>query len=331
MVQFTEDRLKSIFQKFAGKKVLVLVDLMLDRYLWGEVSRISPEAPVPVVEISREFSRLGGAANVGNNIRSLGGTPYLVGVVGNDNMGKEIRALLEEKNLPEEGVVVTSSRPTTVKTRVIANGQHVVRTDREVRSPIDSKTQNRVQETLRALIPQMDAVIIEDYNKGLIVPSLIRLTIQTAREHQVPVFVDPKFDHFMEYRETTVFKPNIRETEAALGKRLDEPNALEEAGRWLLEKLRPRWLLITLGEKGMAIFEENAAPIYVPTRARKVRDVSGAGDTVISTLTMAFIAGASFLEAASLANRAAGLVCEEVGIVPIDREKLFAVLSEEAR
>ncbi len=329
MIRFSENRLKAIFENFAGKKVLVLGDLMLDRYLWGEVSRISPEAPVPVVEITREFSRLGGAANVGNNIRSLGGTPFLVGVIGQDNMGKEVLTLLQERNLPQDGIVATPSRPTTVKTRVIASGQHVVRTDREARDPIDADTRERVKKSLLALIPQMDAVIIEDYNKGLIVPSLIRLTIETAQKHDVPVFVDPKFDNFLEYREATVFKPNIRETEAALGKRLDEENALEEAGRWLLKKLRPRWLLITLGEKGMAIFEENAAPIYVPTRARKVRDVSGAGDTVISTLCMAFIAGANFLEAASLANRAAGLVCEEVGIVPIERDRLFAVLSEE--
>ncbi len=328
MIQFEKKRLNAIFSNFSGKKVLVFGDLMLDRYLWGDVSRISPEAPVPVVEITQEFSRLGGAANVGNNIDSLGGMPYLVGLVGQDNMGKEVLTLLEEKNLPKDGIVVDNSRPTTVKTRVIANGQHVVRTDRESRKPIDLATQKRVEATLQALIPQMDAVIIEDYNKGLIVRDLIQVAIRTAREHNVPILVDPKFDNFLEYREVTVFKPNIREAEAALGRRLSGQEELEEAGRWLLKKLQPKWLLITLGEKGMAVFEDEKEARYISSRARKVRDVSGAGDTVISTLAMALVSGATFVEAAALANRAAGIVCGEVGIVPIDREKLRQDLEE---
>jgi len=323
MIPISREKIENLFENFRHKKILVLGDLMLDRYLWGVVSRISPEAPVPVVEIERDFARLRGAANVGNNIKSLGGIPYLVGVVGEDNSGNEILSILSENHLPIEGVIRDSERPTTVKTRVIAHQQHVVRTDREVRTPIAGDVLNRLKQTLLRLIPRVDAVIIEDYNKGLIVEGLISFAIKTAKRFQKPVMVDPKFDNFFAYREVAVFKPNRKEAEEALGVRLDNRQQIEKAGRLLFEKLNPNCLMITLGEEGMAVFENSNRLFYVPTRARKVRDVSGAGDTVISTLTMALVAGASFPEAASLANRAAGLVCEEVGIVPVNRERLL--------
>ncbi len=323
MIPISREKIEHLFENFQNKRILVLGDLMLDRYLWGVVSRISPEAPVPVVEIEREFARLGGAANVGNNIKSLGGTPYLVGVVGEDNSGNEILSILSDNGLPVEGVVRDSERPTTVKTRVIAHHQHVVRTDREKRTPITGDVLNRLKQTLLQLIPGMDAVIIEDYNKGLIVEELISFAIQTAKRFQNPVMVDPKFDNFFAYREVAVFKPNRKEAEEALGMRLNDRRQIEKAGHLLFEKLNPNCLMITLGEEGMAVFENSNRVFYVPTRARKVRDVSGAGDTVISALTMALVSGASFPEAASVANRAAGLVCEEVGIVPIDRDRLL--------
>ncbi|GBE26832.1 bifunctional protein HldE [bacterium BMS3Bbin03] len=323
MVDIPRKKLEKLFQNFLTKKILVLGDLMLDRYLWGVVSRISPEAPVPVVEIEREFARLGGAANVGNNIKSLGGTPYLVGIIGNDNSGNEILSIMNQSGLPADGIVRDESRPTTVKTRVIAHHQHVVRTDRESRSPISKSVSNHLKDTLITLIPKMDAVIIEDYNKGLIVADLISFAIHTARHFDTPIMVDPKFDHFFAYKNVDVFKPNRKETEEALGMRLDSSQKVEEAGKILFERLEPGCLMITLGEEGMAVFDKPDHVIYVPTHARKVRDVSGAGDTVVSSLSMALVSGADFLEAASFANRAAGLVCEEVGIVPVNRERLF--------
>jgi len=323
MIPISKEKIERLFDNFRDKKILVLGDLMLDRYLWGVVRRISPEAPVPVVEIEREFARLGGAANVGNNVKSLGGTPYLVGIIGEDRSGEEILSILSETQLPVEGIVQDPERPTTVKTRVIAHNQHVVRTDRENRTPIAGDVLNQLKQTLLRLIPRVDAIIIEDYNKGLIVAELISFAIQTAKQFQKPVMVDPKFDNFFAYREVAVFKPNRKETEEALGMRLNTRQQIEKAGHLLFEKLNPNCLMITLGEEGMAVFESSNQVSYVPTRARKVRDVSGAGDTVISTLTMALASGASFPEAASLANRAAGLVCEEVGIVPIDRDRLL--------
>ncbi len=323
MIQIPKEKLEKLFEKFRDKKILVLGDLMLDRYLWGNVSRISPEAPVPVVEITEEFARLGGAANVGNNIKSLGGTPYLVGLVGQDNSGNEILSILSQNGLPTEGIVRDTNRPTTVKTRVIAHHQHVVRTDREDRTPISGEVLDQLEKTLQDLIPKVDAIIIEDYNKGLIVSDLIAFSIRTGKEFKKPVMVDPKFDNFFTYREVSVFKPNRKEAEEALGMRLNNRQQVERAARLLFERLNPGCLMITLGEEGMAVFDNEGQVFYVPTRARKVRDVSGAGDTVIGTLTMALASGASFLEAASLANRAAGLVCEEVGIVPIDRDRLL--------
>ena len=323
MVRLERGRVKQLLKSFEGKKVLVLGDLMLDRYLWGEVSRLSPEAPVPIVEIRDEYSRLGGAANVGNNILSLGAVPYLVGLVGADNSGRELVAILKESGFPSDGIIVDPSRPTTVKTRVIAHTQHVVRTDREVRDPISPEIEQRVKETLDRLLPEMDAVILEDYNKGLLTPSVIRYAISRSKEAGKIVTVDPKFDNFFAFQGVTVFKPNRREVEQALGVRLQTREEIARAAQTLFQRLNCECLLITLGEQGMALFNSRNEARFVPTRARKVHDVSGAGDTVISTLTLALTAGASFEEAASLANHAAGIVCGEVGIVPITPEALL--------
>ena len=322
MIQLGRKRVKQLLKEFRNKKVLILGDLMLDRYLWGQVSRLSPEAPVPVVEIEKEYSRLGGAANVGNNILSLGAVPYLVGLVGADNSGRELISILEESQFPSEGIIVDGNRPTTVKTRVIAHTQHVVRTDREVRTPISPEIEERVRATLDRLLPQMDGVILEDYNKGLLTPSLIQYAIARSKELGKIVTVDPKFDNFFAYRGVTVFKPNRREVEMALGVRLQNRDDIAHAAETLFRRLECECLLITLGEDGMALFNSRNEARFVPTRARKVHDVSGAGDTVISTLTLALTAGASFEEAASLANHAAGIVCGEVGIVPITPEAL---------
>jgi rfaE bifunctional protein kinase chain/domain len=290
---------------------------MIDKYVWGTVVRISPEAPVPVVEVNTETERLGGAANVANNIQSLGGIPVLFGVVGNDANGARLLQLVEQQGCTTEGIVTDESRPTTIKTRVIAHNQHVVRIDSEQKKEISAAIQEKILTVLRHIIGGLDAIIFEDYNKGVIAASLITHVIELARKNNTIVTVDPKFNNFFSYRNVTVFKPNIKEAEEALGRKLLTDADVDKAGKELLERLQAENVLITRGEKGMSLFDRSGAVVTVPTQAQKVADVSGAGDTVIATLTLALAGGATLHEAALLANHAAGVVVAEVGIVPI--------------
>jgi rfaE bifunctional protein kinase chain/domain len=327
LVTFTNSRLQTLFENLTGKRVAVIGDLMLDRYFWGSVARISPEAPVPVVEVESESTRLGGAANVANNIASLGGIPFMVGVVGDDDSGKALTGIVRECGFPEEGILVDAARPTTVKTRVIANHQHVVRVDREVKHDIAEGVQSRFLDVLRRNAGSLDAIIIEDYNKGVVVKSLIKELVEFAKKNRIIITVDPKFNNFFEYKQVTVFKPNRKETEEALGVRLNDQASVEQAGRTLVERLEAENVLLTLGEQGMTLVEGAGQMTHVPTAARRVADVSGAGDTVISTLTMVLAAGGSIREASMLANVAGGIVCGEVGIVPIDSGELLKTVS----
>jgi len=327
LVTFTNSRLQTLFENLPGKRVAVIGDLMLDRYFWGSVTRISPEAPVPVVEVESESTRLGGAANVANNIASLGGTPFLVGVVGNDDSGKALTSIVSGSGFPGEGILVDPTRPTTVKTRVIAHHQHVVRVDREVKQDIGDGVQLRLLDALRRNAGKLDAIIIEDYNKGVVVKSLIKELVEFAKKNRIIVTVDPKFHNFFEYKQVTVFKPNRKETEEALGVRLNDRASVEQAGSTLLRRLEAENVLLTMGDQGMTLVEGGGQMTHVPTAARKVADVSGAGDTVISTLTMMLAAGGSIREASMLANVAGGIVCGEVGIVPIDAAELRNTVS----
>lgn len=323
MIVLSEKRLQELAACMNGRRIAVVGDLMLDRYIWGSVTRISPEAPVPVIDMETEQARLGGAANVAKNIQSLGGEPLLVGVIGADNSGKQLFEIIRECKFPADGIVIDGTRPTTVKTRVIAHNQHVVRIDREVRTDISHILQTKILDALRTSIDSIDGIIIEDYNKGVVVPNLIRQIIQLANEHGKAITVDPKFNNFYEYRNVTVFKPNRNEAEEVMGIRLKEEKDITAAGRALLEKLGARYVLLTLGEKGMVLFEHDGGVTHVPTRATNVQDVSGAGDTVIATLTMALAGGAAIREASTLANYAGGIVCGYVGIVPIDKTELM--------
>lgn len=312
----------------AGRRIAVFGDFMLDRYLWGEVSRISPEAPVPIVDISGETEQLGGAANVANNLASLGAIPHPIGVVGDDSAGSRLLNLMQEAGFPVAGMLTDGSRPTTLKTRIIAHNQHVVRIDRESRAPLGESMQDKLFAHLCDLMPQLDGLVIEDYNKGVIVQPLLSRLIALARERNCLITVDPKFNHFFDYRGVTLFKPNRKETEEVLGTKLHSEEELRRAGELLLHRLACRYVLITLGAEGMALFRGPGDMLRIPTRARKVHDVSGAGDTVIATLTLALAAGADVLEAATLANYAAGVVVAEVGAVPIDKKKLLATIAE---
>lgn len=329
MTTFSESRINQLFSTIQSKKIAIVGDVMIDRYIWGSVSRISPEAPVPVVEVESESTRLGGAANVANNITSLGASALLVGVVGDDNNGNELRKILEKQKTSFDGIVTDHSRPTTVKTRVIAHNQHVVRIDSEEKKDVESAVQQKIFAILERNIDSIDGIIIQDYNKGVVTKELIRTVIALARSKNKIIAIDPKFNNFFEYKNVTVFKPNKKETEEALGTKLKSEEDIIAAGKVLLEKLNADNVLLTRSEKGMSLFERSGKVSHIPTRAREVADVSGAGDTVIATLTAMLASGASIYEAATLANLAGGIVCEEVGIIPIEPAKLRSAILED--
>jgi len=328
---FEIERLKSLFDNFIGKRIAVIGDLMVDKYVWGSVSRISPEAPVPVLEIESESTRLGGAANVANNIKSLGAEPVLFGIVGEDAAGVNLKNILREMGFPDDGVITDSQRPTTVKTRVIAHNQHVVRLDYEVRKDIDAPIIRRVSDILGAMSNNIDAILLEDYNKGMITKELSEVVIKFAENKNKIITADPKQNNFFQYKHVTVFKPNRKEAENALGLPAGTDEQAVSAARELLKRLECENVLLTRGEKGMTLFECNGTYAHIPTKAREVADVSGAGDTVISTLTVALAAGANVKEAAAIANHAGGIVCGEVGVVTVNKDKLFGAVSNDSK
>ena len=313
----SEARLRELLQKFHGRKIAVLGDLMIDRYYWGSVRRVSPEAPVPVVEVESESVRFGGAANVANNIQALGGIPVLLGIIGDDHPGSLFTSMLREQGMDAGGVIVDADRPTTIKTRVIAAGQHVVRIDNESKQECSAVVSAKLVDAARAAIGSVDGIIIEDYNKGAVTREVIHAVIAAARERGKPVAVDPKFNNFFEFKKVTVFKPNRREVEEVVGGRVRSTAEIERVGRKLLRDLDAENILLTRSEEGMSLFEANGTVTHYPTTAEVVQDVSGAGDTVISTLTMALVAGADIRESCMLANCAGGVVVGSVGIVPI--------------
>lgn len=322
LIRITERRLNELFDSFERKTIAVVGDVMLDRYFWGSVNRISPEAPVPVVDVESESARLGGAANVAHNIHSLGGETLLVGVVGDDSSGELLLKTMKENGFFTGGIIRDPDRPTTVKTRIIAHHQHIVRIDRELRTDIRDSIARQIVNFVRENIASIDAIILEDYNKGVATPTLIQQLIALAHQHKKIITADPKFNNFFEYKNVTVFKPNKLEVEKILNRKVDTDESVTTAAGELLKRLQAESVLITRGEHGMTLVERNGDITHVPARARKVADVSGAGDTVISTLTIAMAGGANAKEACMLANVAGGVVCGEVGVVPIEREAL---------
>ena len=301
---------------------MVIGDLMIDEYLIGDVLRISPEAPVPVIEVNGESLKFGGAANVALNILSLGCKPLLVGVIGNDRMGENFINLLSDYGMETSGIIKSSTRPTTVKTRIIGDSQHIARVDRENKEYLNDVEQKQLFDTIEMLMSDCDSIIFEDYNKGVLTTDIIEKSIHLANKNDLLISVDPKFMNFMNYKNVSLFKPNIKETEEALAVKIQSEKDLNNAGKELLDKMNCENVLITQGSKGMSLFSVDGSITTVPTQARNVADVSGAGDTVISTLTAAMMGGASNKEAVTLANYAAGIVCEEVGIIPIALDKL---------
>jgi rfaE bifunctional protein kinase chain/domain len=318
----TQEQLTALLDSFKGRTIAILGDLMLDRYYWGTVRRISPEAPVPVVEVESEQTRFGGAANVANNIQALGGFPVLVGLIGDDHPGRVFMEMIREQNFDSGGMILDASRPTTMKTRIIAQGQHVVRIDNESKAECPDHLKHLLVDAIKYNIRRIDGIIIEDYNKGVLSKSVIEEVLAVAKKYGKIVTVDPKFDNFLEYRGVTVFKPNRREAEEILGRRLRTIEDVEVAGKYLRETLEADNVLLTRGEEGMSLFEADGNIAHIKTVAENVQDVSGAGDTVISTLTMALTSGAGIRDACTLANCAGGVVVGSVGIVPIRPDQL---------
>src|SRR5437867_1584345 len=313
-------RVEQILNRFSGKTILIIGDLMLDEFIWGKVRRISPEAPVPVVEVVDETYRLGGSANVAANIRSLQGTPVPIGVLGRDSASDRLLELLRNGDIEISGLV-RDQRPTTVKTRIIAHNQQVVRTDRESRQAIPPQLNADLTGAFLRHLAGANAIIVSDYNKGVVNRELLSAILPEAKNAGVPVFLDPKVHHADYYRPITLITPNQHEAELLTGTAIDDQAGLEEAGRKLLEKFECEYALITRGEEGMSLFNRETAH-HLPTFAREVFDVTGAGDTVIATLALAWAGGGSMEEAAILANHAAGIVVGKVGTATVRQPEL---------
>jgi len=319
----SRERMEDLTRRAAGRRVVVVGDVMLDRYLRGDTDRLSPEAPVPVVTVREAHAALGGAANVAANVVAIGATCALVGVVGDDNHGRAIRGELAAHRLDDRYLLTVAGRPTTTKTRVMARGQQIVRIDEEVETLLEGEELGRLSRLALDALDGADALLLEDYNKGALPPALIHSLISAARGRGLPVVVDPKFRQFFEYRGATVFKPNRRELEAALGAQVNlaHTNALPEA----LSRLQADNLLLTLGADGMVLVTKDHAVTHIPSLAREVFDVSGAGDTVTAWVGTMLAAGASVREAAALANYAAGIEVGKAGVATVSPAEVLAV------
>ncbi len=304
--------LPKVLKEFQNTSVLVIGDLMVDRYIWGKVERISPEAPVPVVDVSKENMLLGGAANVASNISSLGGSVLITGVIGKDEMGKVFIEKLGKMGINTRDIVVEKKRCTTVKTRIYAHDQQVVRFDKEIKSDISGSTMAQILKSVRNHLPGINAIILADYCKGVITKNLIKRILELASS-KVFIAVDPKIGHFDYYRGASLITPNINEASFFSGIRITDSKTLKEAGRRLLSSLQSSAVLITMGDKGMTLFEKSGEITSIPTLAKEVYDVTGAGDTVIAAFTLCHSAGAKLKEAADFANHAAGIAVGGLG------------------
>jgi D-beta-D-heptose 7-phosphate kinase/D-beta-D-heptose 1-phosphate adenosyltransferase len=315
-------------ERFDACRVLVLGDVMVDEYVWGTVSRISPEAPVPVVAVRSESLKIGGAGNVAANIAALGGRAEIVGVVGTDAAAERLTHELERAGVKTNGLIVDGSRPTTVKSRVVAGSQHVVRFDRESDAPLNPTVRSRVIQQVRERLPEADVLLVSDYAKGVIGARLVREVLAVAARLKKPVAVDPKVQHVSLFRGVTVIAPNHHEAAAAARILVREEADLMRVGAALLRRLKARAVLITRGERGMSLFEAGRPATHIPTFAREVYDVTGAGDSVMAVLALALAAGAPMRAAAVLANYGAGVVVGKRGTATVSRAELGRALRD---
>jgi len=323
-------KFKEILDRCRGLRLAVVGDSMVDRFLWGHCDRISPEAPVPVVRLERESVKLGGAANVAANIRALGARVVLVGVCGEDDLSGALRRRLREVGIEDAGLVPLADRPTTVKTRIIAQNQQIVRADREDARPVAGEDAARLLDRVQALGP-FDGFVLSDYGKGVLTDTTLRAVIERGRKAGAPVVVDPKTGDYSQYRGATSLTPNQREAGLACALPITDATSLGRAGRILLERTDAEAVLITRGEHGMALYQRDGQEHHIATEATEVYDVTGAGDTVIAAYTTALVAGADFVAAARLANRAAGIAVRELGTAQVTAaEILTAAVPEDA-
>ncbi len=322
MSQLTKTRASEFLKTLHGRYVLVLGDVMLDEFVWGDVTRISPEAPVPVVDVRRESVHLGGAANVLANLIALGSRGSVVGVVGKDGPGERLQTELRALGSQDGCLIVDDTRRSTTKTRIIAHSQLVVRADRESRVPVTSKIEDQIIACLKEALNQADAFVVSDYDKGVVTPRILREILPVAYE-QVPVLIDPKMRNFNAYRPATLVTPNHLEALRMSDSEDHSDEGSHTAAKMIREKLGCDAVLITRGDRGMMLLEGAGGPVYVETAAREVYDVTGAGDTVIAALACALACGATMVEAASFANRAAGIVVGKVGTATVSADELM--------
>ena len=304
--------LSNILSKFSKCKLAVLGDVMLDEFYWGKVDRISPEAPVPIVQIKKETWRPGGAANVASNLVALGAQATIFGIVGDDGAGRRLNETLQEEKIGTEGLIIDSGRRTSVKTRIIGHKQQMIRIDRENTEPVDYQRQKAILNTMLKMSDELDGVIVSDYAKGVIVPELLKEVIDKFKSMGKFVSIDPKLKNFPIYKKPTIITPNLKEAESALGRIFESEEDILKGGADLLKQTNSDAILITRSEEGMTLFSKGKEPITIPTQAIKVFDVTGAGDTVIATFSLALAAGCTMPEAVKISNLAAGVV---VGII----------------
>jgi D-glycero-beta-D-manno-heptose-7-phosphate kinase len=318
--------LRETFNSFNKLNVLIIGDVMIDAYMWGNVSRISPEAPVPVVAISKRENRLGGAANVALNIQAMGATPFLCSYIGNDESGKLFSDLMKKQKLSSEGILKSRSRITTIKTRVLGGNHQMIRVDEENDSPVSATESAALFQAIKKMISskKINVIIFEDYDKGCITPSLIASVVEFSKQKNIPVVVDPKKKNFMDYKGVTMFKPNLKELKEGLKTDFDSSN-MKELSKLVDAFMRKQNIdasLITLSEKGVYINDKRTKTL-IPAHVRDITDVSGAGDTVVSVAALCLASNLSAVNTATLANLAGGLVCEKVGVVPVNKKELL--------
>jgi D-glycero-beta-D-manno-heptose-7-phosphate kinase len=326
-----KNNIDKLFSKSSGKKICIIGDVMLDRYMLGDVTRISPEAPVQVFDIRKTEPKLGGAANVSLNIKTLDSEPFLIGIIGKDIEGDILKQALKKQDHITDGIIEVEGRPTTCKTRVIASSHHLLRIDSESKKEISKDVEKKILDMLKMNVKEFDIVILQDYNKGVLTKSLIKDVTDFTKVNKIKTLVDPKFDNFFEYKNAYVFKPNRKELEDAFGRIAKSDDELILICNELINRIKCFNLVLTLGEHGMKVISKNNGKTKIHsinTKARRVSDVSGAGDTVISTIAVMLAGGANICEAVEIANIAAGIVVEEVGIVPIIKNNLIKHIKE---
>lgn len=317
-----------IFEEFSKKKVLIIGDSMVDSYLWGKVDRISPEAPIPVVSVIKKESRLGGAANVAKNIKSLGAIPILCSVTGNDDAANLFKNLLLNDKISSEGIIADETRSTTLKTRVIGHNQHIVRIDEENTHEINSKIEDSIINKIKTFVEndKVDAIIFQDYDKGCITKKVIETTVLLAKKQNIPTLVDPKYKNFFNYKGVTLFKPNYKEFTAGLKVDIkkDDFEKMSIHSEKFMSENNVESILLTLSEKGLIIISDKSYH-HFPAMEIDIADVSGAGDTVISCAALCLASGLSLADTAMISNFAGSIVCEKTGVVQIEKDELIEV------